>query len=254
MYEITLCLPSHQTVPPSGSHPIPPIPDRKASATLESSFPGPSVPMICEQSPTLPLPDYGHGSGPPPTWGPAVLHAAPLQPEPLQFPASNSPSYSQHLHLTGPTFCNGSCTPSCSHAAPPPRGNAPCLCVELPFHVFRALLIFSLCLSDCLSPIPSSDSPPGLAERSLLEVLPRPLGNEPVPLRLLLLYCPIGSSIQPFDHQLATCPLTAPTMSLQLHIIPEPPEPHTVLLLNSQSIVGAQFVQRKGEYMNERHE
>lgn len=77
MYEITLCLPSHQTVPPSGSHPIPPIPDRKASATLESSFPGPSVPMICEQSPTLPLPDYGHGSGPPP---PGALLSSMLPP------------------------------------------------------------------------------------------------------------------------------------------------------------------------------
>lgn len=209
--------------------------------------------MICEQSPTLPLPDYGHGSGPPP---PGALLSSMLPPY-NQNPCSSL----LQTHLRIPSTFTLQALHSVTVLAhlpalmlhPPPRGNAPCLCVELPFHVFRALLIFSLCLSDCLSPIPSSDSPPGLAERSLLEVLPRPLGNEPVPL-LLLLYCPIGSSIQPSDHQLATCPLTAPTMSLQLHIIPEPPEPHTVLLLNSQSIVGAQFVQRKGEYMNERHE
>lgn len=141
---------------PQAPTPYPPSQTGKLVPPWNHPFldPSLSVPMICEQSPTPPLPDYGHGSGPP-TWGPALLHAA--------VPCFKLTSYSQHLHLTGPTFCNGSCTPSCSHAAPPPHGNAPYLCVAWNCHFisFRALLIFSLCLSDCLSPIPSSDSPPG---------------------------------------------------------------------------------------------
>ena len=123
--------------------------------------------------------------------------------------------------------------------------------MELPFDVSRPLLLlFPLPLQlPFLHTLSSSDSSPRLAERSLLlGVSPRPLDNEPVP-PLPLLYCLVGSIHQGIN-RITTWPyslLPAPTMSLLLGITLEPPESHTALLLNTQSTVGAQFVQRKGE-------